>query len=51
LPVLLKISCTEVEAGTELRTVWEIFGILRTIAFPSFDVRWNIETKLGTLAL
>lgn len=40
---LLKISCTdrEVEAGTgtELRTVWVILGVLRTVAFPPFDVR------------
>lgn len=52
---LLKISCTgtEVEAGTgtELRAVWGTLGVRRTVALPSFNVRWNIETKLGTPVL
>lgn len=56
LPVLRKISCTGAagvgaDIDTELSTVCGALGVLRTVAFPSFDVRWNMDTKLGTLVL
>jgi hypothetical protein len=42
LPVLLKISCTGTGAAgvdTALRIVCGALGVLRTVGFPSFDIR------------
>lgn len=56
LPVFRKISCTGAagfgaDVDIELSTVCGALGVLRTVAFPSFDVLWNMDTKLGTLTL
>lgn len=56
LPVFRKISCTGAagvgaDIDIELSTVCGALGVLRTVVFPSFVARWNMDTKLGTLAL